>query len=284
MDHRQIIWLASYPKSGNTWVRCFLDAYILGELDINEILTSISDDLGHLYQIGDGSDVTKLPVQYQNLTRPMAMLRLVRQHVMTRGEEVPLFVKTHMPHVVANGIELLPEPLTKKVVYLVRDPRDVLPSFAKHMGVDLDTGLQWMEDKYRHLSSNDHRVGELISSWDNHVNTFLNADTHNVMWLRYEDMLADPVKAFSRLLEHAGITPDEERVKKALDEVDIQKLREREKKEGFRESSPHAKNQFFGSGGSSNRQKLEPKHVHRIEKAFGRVMKRLGYIDKRKAA
>lgn len=284
MNYRQIVWLASYPKSGNTWVRCFLEAYFLGDVDINEILSSVSDDIAHVHQMGDGSDITELPIDIQQLARPMAMARLVKMHDHYRNGQFPLFIKTHQPHLVANGIELIPECLTKAVVYLVRDPRDVLPSYSKHMGCDLDKGLDWMQDKYRTLSGGGDRVGELTSSWDNHVNSYLNADTHNVLWVRYEDLLADPEKMFSRILKHSGVEPDADKVKAAIELTRLDRLKRMEKEKGFSESSPHAKNQFFGKGGSSNRSKLEPKHLHRIEKAFGRLMKRLGYIDKRKVA
>ena len=283
MDYRQIIWLASYPKSGNTWVRCFLDAYFLGDVDINEMLASSSDDVAHLHQMSDGSDIAKLPIDIQQLTRPMAMARLVSMHNHTRKGTIPLFVKTHQPHMIANGIELLPECLTKATVYLVRDPRDVLPSYAKHMGCDLDQGLEWMQDKYRTLAGNENRIGELLSSWDAHVNSYINADTHNVMWVLYEDLLQDPEKYFTKILEHSGVTPDPERVKKAIEVTRLDNLKRQEEKKGFSESSPHAKNQFFGEGGSKNRAKLSPKHIHRIEKAFGRMMKRIGYLKQRVA-
>ena len=252
-------------------------------VDLNGMVASISDDIGSAYDIGDGSDICKMPVQIQTLARPMAMLRMVKRY-QEAETGIPLFVKTHMPHVVANGIELLPESLTKAVIHIVRDPRDVLPSYAKHMGVDLDIGLEWMADNYRHLSSNDRRIGELISSWDMHARSYLEADTHNVRTWRYEDMIEDPVKAFAEMLEHSGVEPDLDRVAKAVEAVSLSRLREKEKAAGFRESSPHAKDQFFGKGGSNSRSKLEVRHKKGIRRHFGRVMERLGYVRKHKVA
>lgn len=283
-DYRQIVWLASFPKSGNTWLRCFLDAYFLNELDLNEIVTSVTDDIAGLYKTGDGMDITKAPIDIQHLCRPMALLRLVNMHLATRGDSMPLFVKTHSAHMLANGIEYLPESLTKAVIYIVRDPRDVLPSFAKHMGTDIDTALEWMQNKYRTLSGNDTRVGELISSWDANVNSYLNANTHNVKYIRYEDLLDNPVDNFAKILKHSGVNPDMERVKQAVEMTRLERLKAKEKEQGFRESSPHAKHEFFGEGGNKSRDKLEQKHLYRIEKAFGRIMKRLGYVEKRRAA
>ncbi len=279
MSYRKIVWLASYPKSGNTWVRLFLDAYFLGEIDINDIVCSVTDDRADRCQIGDGSNISDLPVDIQHLTRPMGLLRLVRAFNKNKFSEVPLFVKTHSAHMIANGIELLPEMLTQATICIVRDPRDVAPSFAKHMGVDVDTAIEYMQDKYRTLTSDPTRVADFMSSWSRHTNSYLNADTHNVRVFSYEAMRQNPVQEFSEILRHSGIEPDEIRVKAALDMVDLGRLRKIEAKEGFRESSPNAKNAFFGEGKVGGN-KLTDRQRYRISKAFRRTMERLGYLEK----
>jgi len=111
MDYKQIVWLSSYPKSGNTWIRCFVDAYLTGEVDINNLVGSVTDDGSQRCLPGDGSDPSKYPIDVQILTRPMGLLRLVRQFELNKAEggpDIPLFVKTHNAHLVTNGIELLP--------------------------------------------------------------------------------------------------------------------------------------------------------------------------------
>lgn len=284
MDYRQIVWLASYPKSGNTWLRLFLDAYLLGDVDINEILCTVTDDRADRVPMIDGSSIANLPVDIQHLARPMGLINLVRAYNQHGNKEVPLLVKTHTSHMVANGVELLPMSLTKAVVYIVRDPRDVVISFAKHMGVEIDVAIDYMCDKYRTLTSSNDRMADFLSSWDGHVNSFLNADTHNVAVFTYEGMRETPVATFSDILHHMGIPVDQKKVERALEAVEINKLREREKKEGFRESSPHAKDQFFGPGKVGNWDGvLTDTQRYRIERKFSRVMKRLGY-DKARAA
>ena len=278
MDYRQIVWVASYPKSGNTWFRCFLDAYLLGEVDINEIVTSLPDDLAARCAVGDGSNATDFPIDIQMLTRPMAMLRLVREYVASKTVDLPLFVKTHNTHVIANGVEMMPECLTKGTIYLVRDPRDVLMSFAKHMGQDdYDVVIGYFLNKMRCLNDGGGvKMMDFISSWPEAVKSFANADTHNVKVFRYEDMKADPVKAFSGMLEHAGVAVEASRVKAAVDMVSIARLADQEKKKGFGESSKHAKHQFFG-GTPKWQEVLTPKQVRTIEKACASMMKRYGY-------
>jgi hypothetical protein len=281
-DYKQIVFLASYPKSGNTWVRCFLDAYFLQSVDINELLSSISDNKSVWHSIGDGSKIQDLPIEVQQLTRPMALLRLVRQYLST-DQSIPLFVKTHTPNMLINGIEMLPEVLTKATIFIVRDPRDVLPSYSKHMGVDLDTGLEWMQEKYRMLNKTDTTVCDFLGDWGAHTKSYLNADVHNVLFVKYEDLLEDPETMFTKILEHSGVEVDPERVKAAIELTRIDRLKKQEEKNGFVESSPKAKNEFFGKGGSANRDKLTPRQLHIIEKKYGSILKRLDYIKSKVA-
>jgi hypothetical protein len=283
MDYQKINWIASYPKSGNTWLRLFLDAYLLNEVDINEILCTVTDDRADRIQM-DGGSVAALPVDIQHLARPMGLLNLVRAYSQHGKNEIPLMVKTHTAHMLVNGVELLPMSLTKSVVYIVRDPRDVVVSFAKHMGVSIDTAIDYMTDKYRTLTSTKDRMADFLSSWEMNVNSYLNADTHNVRVFTYEAMKDRPMETFSDILTHIGITPDPTQVEKALEMVNISKLREREKKEGFRESSHHAKDQFFGPAKVGGwKEVLTDTQRYRIERKFHRLMKRLGY-DKARAA
>jgi hypothetical protein len=109
----------------------------------------------------------------------------------------------------------------------------------------------------------------------------VDANEHNVLLVRYEDMRADPVGEFSRMLEHAGVDVDHNRVVRAVEATSLAQLKAKEEKEGFRESSFHAKNQFFGTGATGGKQ-LSTRLSTRVTREFGRVMKKLGYIGKAK--
>jgi len=291
MNYKQIVYLSSYPKSGNTWLRCFFDAYLTGEVDINNLVASVTDDGAQRALPGDGSNPAEFPIDVQQLTRPMAMLRLVRQFEMNKAEtglDIPLFVKTHNAHMITNGIELLPQSLTKAVIHIVRDPRDVILSFAKHMGKDIDTAIELFFDKYRVLQDERRpKLCDFISSWPMHVASYANADTHNVRVFRYEDMKARPLDTFIKIVKHAGIEPDRARIEAALEIVSLANLQKQENEKGFGESSPFAKNKFFGAGATGGWQdKLTPMQIHKIEKGCNSMMKRFKYefSTKRKVA
>lgn len=279
MDWQQIVWIASFPKAGNTYVRLLFDAYLLGQVDINEIVSSVSDDNANRHQLGDGSEIKDTPVQIQNLSRPMAMLRLVNQYVNNRTSDVPLLVKTHSANTLANGIEQLPACLTKATIAIVRDPRKVAPSFAVHMGLDNDKAIEKMQDRYNILSGeeSESKVCDVITSWDYHVRSYMTGEYHNVLFLKYEDLCKAPENVFSQILSHAGIQPDMERVKKAVELCRLDHLQREEEEKGFREASPHA-DRFF----NSKKEPLTEAQRIRIEHKFGKLMKKLGYLKKGK--
>ena len=152
-------------------------------------------------------------------------------------------------------------------------------------GKTLDEALEMMSDQYQMLKPDETKMSDFISSWYLHTKSFLNDTDHKVLLIRYEEMRENPVDTFSRMLKHAGVDPVEEKVKAALELVDIEKLRDQESKNGFGEASPHADGKFFGPGKVGGwRGKLTPKQIHTIEKRFGGLMKRLGYLEKRRAA
>jgi hypothetical protein len=282
MSYKDIVFLASYPKSGNTWVRCFLDAYFLGEIDINELVCSISDDGAARHQNGV-VDTLELPAEMQGLTRHMALLRLIATYQANKVANVPLFVKTHVPNLVINGVDMMPTPVTKAIIYLVRDPLEVLPSFANHFGLEMDKAAEYMGNHTALMDADPvkGKVAQFLGSWDNHVNSFYGDDSKKILVLKYEDMLKDPVKCFSLILETSGIEPNAEQVKKALDIVELSKLHKQEQEKGFAEESLNNKGEFFGK-----KKKEVPEYIKiRMKKKFSRIMKRLGYLNSgRKAA
>lgn len=280
MDFRQIVWLASYPKSGNTWVRLFLDAYFLQELDINEIVSSVGDDAIHRYVFDDHTSVWRWPIDVQQLLRGTALTRIVTNYNYS-DNPIPLFVKTHQANVIANGVELLPAALTQATIYIVRDPRDVFPSFGNHMGLNSDETLRQMTNDYDVLKGGKNKASDFISSWDKHAQSYLDAADHNTLVVRYEDLKADPFEWFSRILWHAGVNVDTDRVRQAIEMTRLEQLRKREQEDGFNEASFKAKDPFFNTGKTGK--KIDPKYKSQIERNFRKMMLKLNYLGKRKA-
>lgn len=126
-DHG-IVWLASYPKSGNTWVRLFLANYRAHGLKINP------NSLPTEFTISDTRDrdyhaVSPYPVEKMSHLEILMLRGAALLHAMASVHERPMFCKTHAANAVLNGYRLFPPPVTAASVYIVRDPRDVAVSF-----------------------------------------------------------------------------------------------------------------------------------------------------------
>jgi hypothetical protein len=257
-------WIASFPKSGNTWVRMFINAYITGHLDINHQFLTTSDISPGAYQ-----SVSDLPIKtmsrYDILNYRHAALR---NEVYRRLPE-PVFFKTHNACRQIDDIWLIPKNFTQGAVYLVRDPRDIAPSWADHCKINLEKAIFQMSDPDFALCR-DNMV-HWASSWSNHVKSWMEPTVPTLL-VKYELLKDDPEKHFTNMLKHFEIDIDKKRIRKAIKMTEIEKLKEQEEKYDFREK--RGKEHFFGG----NRQKLTEKHKARIEEDHGEVMKLLEYI------
>ncbi len=277
-----INWIASYPKSGNTWLRAFLDAYYTGEVNLQELLTCPADSKATLYSPGAVyPHPEKLPIDQQHLLRGVGLFRYWKAWEQSESP-IPLYLKTHSVNMMINGVDLIPKPITKKAIYIVRDPRDILPSFAKHMGIDVDTAINWMKNEKRILIGKE-QMAEMISSWGTHVKYWTNDKGLDVKVVRFEDMKADPNYTFEDILlfldpEHYQKGRDRVKLAKAIELSGIVNLKKLERQTGFNESSPFQKNQFFSGGGRVGwKNKITAKQAGAIKKAFAATMKQHGY-------
>lgn len=271
-DFKKIVWIASYPKSGNTWIRMLMDVYFFGGVDINDVIASAGDSREEFYQI-DSQSPKRYPLNIQHCIRPAALTKMVLQHMQRNFAGVPMFLKTHNVNAEVGGLDLLPTALTRSVLYVTRDPRDVLPSFAKHMGLAHDEAVTTMTAELGYLSSENKIMLELTSSWAKHVRSYITEPQKNVGVFRYEDLNAAPEETFTSMLRHIGLEPDESKVKDAVEACELAKLKQQEEVVGFCEKSSKA-DKFFGA----THDPLSAKHRALLESAFSREMKQLGYL------
>ncbi len=138
---KSLVWLASYPKSGNTWLRIFLANYIFNPdqpVPINQVhRIGMGDSVAKAYRMVARARGETVPDTFD----PDATLRLrygVLRGVTNNGAEVN-FLKTHNQNFTLHGVELIPRALTRAAIYVMRDPRDMLISYARHYGHDLET-------------------------------------------------------------------------------------------------------------------------------------------------
>ena len=165
-----IYWLASYPKSGNTWLRIVLANLQANQdipVSINELPTPIASDRALFDRIAGIESADLLPEEVERL-RPQ-----IYRHLAQRSAE-PLLLKVHDAYTfLPCGDPLFPTEITLGVIYILRNPLDVAVSLAAHFDCDLDTAIGYMATDGLTLSSSlevyRHQFPQRISSWSGHV-------------------------------------------------------------------------------------------------------------------
>ncbi|MEI9992438.1 MAG: sulfotransferase domain-containing protein [Rhizomicrobium sp.] len=285
------VWLASYPKSGNTWMRMLIAALSLkdGEpLDINALfersgIASARGPFDHLTLIDSGL----LTHEEIDALRP-AIHAAWRHDEADEGENPAddvLFAKTHDAYTyLADGTPLLAGAKgADGAVLIVRDPRDVAPSFANHNGTDIDKAIARMANPDFSLCGRTERLDtqlrQRLLGWSAFNASWLDQRDLPVLLLRYEDVQADTAAALSRVMAFAGCPARSDAIARAVAMTDFAELTAQEAKAGFREAPGRTSSgRFFRRGKAGGwRDELTVEQVARIEDAHRAMMRRLGY-------
>jgi hypothetical protein len=276
-----IVWIASYPKSGNTWARAFLHNLVKlrngegDEQDINEMARFSTWDVDKKRFAGFlGFE----PDNTAHRCEIAATRHAVQQQI---ADSTPglIFIKTHNSLVMDRGHSTINFAVTAGAVYIVRNPLDVAISYAHHVGLGIDQTIEAMSLTDAESRGRDDAVYEVIGSWSQHVGSWTR-NTHRALHvMRYEDMLADPQKAFAALAQHLLLNPRRRHLAKAIEHSSFARLQAQEKEKGFRERPPTASQNFFREGRAGQwRDVLTPAQVDRIVRDHGEQMQRFGYL------
>lgn len=273
------IWLASYPKSGNTWLRLLFANYLNESpepVDINDL-----DNDTHLLASSRAFFDDVVGVEASDLTSSeIRRLRPASYGYVRHNARGLLLVKVHDAYCGPNLPPLLPPGDTSKVIYVVRNPLDVAVSLTHHFKLDADRAVEWLCNGVM-LSKGgaflSEQLDQVLLDWSGHVRSWLHAPEIAVHVLRYEDLLADPAAALIGALDHCGVRPELDRVAKAVEFSTLDRLRQQERRDGFRER-PAGVQQFFRKGiAGEGRLILTQRQVSRICDAHRAMMTRLGY-------
>ncbi len=271
-----IFWIASYPKSGNTWIRCLIASLKSGgEAPELSLLGDFCPNSASCSWIEEMSGV---PVEDMTAGE-IARLRAAAYLDAARRAAHPLFLKTHD----AFDERLFPAAATRGAVHMVRDPRDVAPSLADHMGLSLDEAIAIMNQPDFTLSrlkgAYRPQAGQRLGAWPAHVEGWLAADCPRLL-LRYEDLLAEPEREIRRLAEFLGLGADTATLRRAGQACGFGALRAAEERGGFRERTKFSA-RFFRKGRAGGwRETLSAEQSAQIAAAHGPAMQRLGYDAK----
>ena len=275
----KFVWLASFPKSGNTWFRSFLSALMYGKVDINQLRSD-----GHFSSIITYSNLhdidcrmmssdemfLHIPNSLRAFCKKISTLQFFKVHDAYRCnvEEIPIF----------------PKDITYKVFYLVRNPLDVVASYANHLDTTIENAIKMMNNPKGSLvpianAGHHHttQLYQLMYDWSGHVKSWLDQKELDVHVIRYEDMKKQPFETFSKAMASLGCSFSDEQIQVAIDLTTFEKLKQQEEEKGFRERA-NVDGIFFRKGKVDGwKEELTTEQVQIIKNTHGEVMNRLGY-------
>jgi len=274
-DARRIWWIAGYPKSGTTWLRLVLDTLLTGRFSLNDQTAHVvkGDTPPHAWQTICPWPVREAPEDVLQLLRPAALCNLIAQ-----AEGNDILLKTHAANVNYLGVPCIPPCLTKGAIYVLRDPRDIVLSWAEHAQVTADQAIDLLLEGRAVTGRREKGVPTVQSSWPIHVLTWVyeNSTVPHTAVVRYEDLLERPETLFRQLVGTMGRTFSDGRWKLALEATRFENLQRVEAEEGFLERKGGER--FFRVGKAGQWENgLTTEQVRRIEAGCGRVMLRAGY-------
>ena len=283
-----IIWLASYPKSGNTWVRSFLNSLLFtkdGEAKINNINISQFPNRRHFKDIVENID------DFIELSKNW----ITAQDIINLDNKIK-FIKTHHIMCSIDGKSFTNLDNTHGIIHIVRDPRNVITSVLKHYSkTDYNDAYNFMTDQNRvvgrdpNTTKDNYKEAEiitLISSWKNHYNSWKKIKKNNYL-LKYEDLVENPNKEFNKLCDFinkiSNINFDREKITQSINSNKFENLKKIEKSEGFVEGRKNKFSgkdiPFFNQGPNNNwKNNLTEEIKTKIEKEFKSEMIELGYL------
>tara|TARA_A100001388_G_scaffold268684_1_gene244094 strand:- start:10142 stop:10981 length:840 start_codon:yes stop_codon:yes gene_type:complete len=278
-----IIWLASYPKSGNTWVRSFLSAYYYsddGKFNfklLNNIKQFPSRDFFNkkILSVEDASD----------------NWLIAQSRIKSKGEVC--FLKTHNVFGAYKGKNFTTSEFTLGAIYIVRDPRNVITSLMNHYSLNENEALSMINSVYRNLrdenNPEDYSNYSFISSWANNFRSWKLSKSIETLIIKYEDLENNRFRTFKKIINFTNKLMklnnkiDFEKLKISIESTNFDILKKKEELEGFEEAIFSKKvgrtKTFFNLGSENNYKKLiKPQTSKTLKKLFKKEMKELGYI------
>jgi hypothetical protein len=283
-----IIWIASYPKAGNTIVRSLLASYFFSE-DGNFDF----DLLNNIRQFPDISLFKKLQIDTTNEKEVVKNYINAQKLIIKKGSIN--FLKTHSSLFNINNNHFTDLHRSLGAIYIVRDPRNVVRSYANHFQVtEEEAATHLTEQRFsygmKNLENQENRVVTHLGSWSFNYNSWTSFKTHKrYLLVKYEDLISNKEKILIKILKFVhklakiNFVLDKNKLKNILESTSFEKMQDLEIRKGFSESVIAKKTgnkiNFFNLGPKNDWKKFPNVNVKKqIENFFEKEMRELGYL------
>ena len=280
-----IIWIASYPKSGNTWLRSLISSYFFSKNGVFNF-----NQLDNIKQFSC-NNINSSEINSSNYQAIVSKNWIPTQEIINKDKKIH-FLKTHNAICSINGNSFTNQNNTIAAIYIIRDPRNVITSISNHYNLSLQDSLEFIKNKRKIIfpkkkKINYHDDFNFISNWSDHYSSWKNINFAPIKIIKYEDLARDTNKTFISILEFLSkfikFNFDKSKIKNSIDSTTFDKLAEMEREVGFAESSDSTLNskkiRFFHLGNKNTWSNLLDKNVSQdIDDFFKKEMKTLGYL------
>jgi len=286
-----IIWLASYPKSGNTLLRSMISAYFFttdGSFNFK--------NLNHINQFPDFKLFENYGINTSDHMEIVKNYINVQRLINTKDKNSIRFIKTHSGLRDINGYPFTDLNNSLGVIYIVRDPRSVARSYANHNQMSLERASDRMLEDKATLGGLKNPINEAdkilthMGSWSSNYESWKVFEKHNrYLLIKYEDMIKDKEKTFITILKfihkllNLKFSIDADKLKNILKTTSFEYMQKAEKNSGFEESVKTKKNSkkqtFFKYGPKINTpESLSVEIKKKLEVSLKKEMEELGYL------
>lgn len=275
-----IYWLVSYPKSGNTWMRAIISNYLANSdepVDINNFQTDGICSNRHYFD-----ELLSLPSSDMSEDE----IKVYQPEVfkeLSKNAKKNLYIKVHDAYTFnKENKAIFPKDITKGVLYIIRNPLDVVVSYSHHNSSEIEKTIKNLNNENftiaKSKKSLSSQLPQQMLSWSGHINSWINSDLP-IHIMRYEDMLNKPYETFSKALEFLGFEIDKNRLEKTIRFSSFEELKKQEEEKSFNEKPLNAKS-FFRNGkvkGYENILTLDM--IEEIKNNNYTLMKKFNYLD-----